>query len=179
MRLGRREKMSLQGVQIDMPSANDLMMEKIVFQMTYQRNVSRKKSVRSMRYMMVSAKAAWLVQSPWPRYLSWQFWTFIPTMTLMGSRKERVRKKYDSVNLHPNTSIQRRNDAARGPLPSAGYDAVNVWLARYFRLFPATRSPNILPDGSVANVIVATTEQKNWTIPRMSDTWPDWFQNAM
>jgi len=36
-------------------------------------------------------KAAWLEHSAFPNNLSWQFWTFMPTMTLMGPLNERVR----------------------------------------------------------------------------------------
>ena len=100
-------------------------------------------------------------------------------MTRIGSLNDRVKKKYDSVNLHPNTRIQSRKDAIRGFRSRTGYDAVNVWLARYFLDLPATRSPNIRPEGIVANVIVAMTEQQNCTIPRINDTCPVWLKKAM
>lgn len=112
--------MSFQGVQIDIPSANERPIEKTVFQMTYleerlsisvgqgektkgrgmthQRNVSRKKRARSMMNMMVRVNAAWLRQRALPKYLSEHCWTCMCAMTLIGSRNESVRKKYDSVN---------------------------------------------------------------------------------
>jgi hypothetical protein len=51
--------MSFHGVQIERPSANERAMLKTVFQMTYQRNVSRKKRTRSMQNMAASVKAGW------------------------------------------------------------------------------------------------------------------------
>lgn len=36
--------------------------------------------------------------------------------------------------------------------------------------FPATRSPNIRPDGGTAKMRAATTEMKNWMVPRMNGT---------
>jgi hypothetical protein len=84
-----------------------------VFQMTYHKNVSRKNSTRSMRYMIVSVNAAWFRHSALPKYLSLQPWIFMPTMTRMGSRKDRVRKKYDSVNLQPKMMTQSMMDASR------------------------------------------------------------------
>ena len=94
---------------------NERAMEKTVFQMIHQRNVSRKKRTRSMMYMIVSVNAAWFLQRWSPKYLSLQFWIFIPTMTRIGSRKPWVRKKYDSVNLQPKTRNQSNSDAARAP----------------------------------------------------------------
>ena len=93
-------------------------------------------------------------------------------MTWIGFLNESVRKKYDSVNLQPKTRNHSASDAARAVDLSEGYDAVNVWLARYFRDFPATRSPNILPEGKTAKRIVATTEMKNCTIPRIKAREP-------
>ena len=100
--------MSLQGVQIDNPSMKERAMEYTVFQMMYHRKVSRKKSTRSMKNMIVRVKMAWLRQSEFPKIFSLQFWIFIPAMVRMGSRNARVRKKYDSVNLHPKTRNQRK-----------------------------------------------------------------------
>ena len=38
---------------------------------------------------------------------------------------------------------------------------MKVWLARYFFDLPATRSPNIGPDGTTAKMRVEITEIKN------------------
>jgi hypothetical protein len=48
---------------------------------------------------------------------------------------------------------------------------VNVWLARYFRDLPATRSPNMRPEGMMENKSAAETPMKNCTIPRISGSW--------
>ena len=84
-----------------------------VFQMIHHRKVSRKYSTKSMMYMIVSVNAAWFRQRAFPKYLSLQFLTCIPTMTRMGFLNESVKKKYDSVNLQPKTRNQRISDAVR------------------------------------------------------------------
>jgi hypothetical protein len=56
---------------------------------------------------------------------------------------------------------QSRMDAVRAERGRVGYEAVNVWEAMYFLDLPATRSPNILPEGMIANAMVTTTEMKN------------------
>ena len=68
-------------------------MEKTTFQMIHQRKVSRKKSTRSMMYMMVKVKATWFVQRAVPKYLSLQVETFMPTMASMDCRKESVKNQ--------------------------------------------------------------------------------------
>ncbi len=85
--------MSDQGVQMERPMEKAQPMLKTVFQMTYQRKVSRKKRHKSMIVMIVRAKAGWLRQRPAPKYLSLQFCTVIVIMIASGSRKESVRKK--------------------------------------------------------------------------------------
>ena len=67
-------------------------MEKKTFQRIHHRKVSRKKSTRSMGYMMVRVKATWFVQRASPKYLSLQALTFMPTMTSIDCRKESVKK---------------------------------------------------------------------------------------
>jgi hypothetical protein len=61
--------------------------------------------------------------------------------------------------------VQSRIEAARAGRGRAGYEAVKVCEAMYFLDFPATRSPNILPEGMIAKTMVTTTEIKNWTMP--------------
>ena len=105
--------MSFHGVQMERPRPNERAMLKTVFQMIHQRNVSRKKSTRSMMYMIASVNAAWFLQRALPKYLSLQPLIFIPTITWIGFLNDSVRKKYDSVNLQPKTRNQSRSDAAR------------------------------------------------------------------
>ena len=63
--------------------------------------------------MIVSVNAAWFRHSAFPKYLSLQPLTVMPTMTWIGFLNDSVRKKYDSVNLHPKTRNQSRMDAMR------------------------------------------------------------------
>ena len=58
---------------------NDRMIINTVFQMMYQRKVSKKYSTRSVIYMVVNVNAAWLVQRAAPKNLSVQPWTFMLT----------------------------------------------------------------------------------------------------
>jgi hypothetical protein len=55
---------------IDEPSMNDRAMLNAVFQMMYQRNVSRKTDTRSITYMIASMNAASFVHRLEPKYLS-------------------------------------------------------------------------------------------------------------
>lgn len=159
--------MSFHGVQIDKPRAKDRPILKTTSQMMYQRYVSKKNNTRSMIYMIVSAKGMWFRHRAFPKILSLQFSMFVRAMTETGLLKEDVKKKYDSAYLHPKINSHRQMDAARALPGNVGYDAVKVWEATYLRDFPATRSPNIRPEGMIAKAIVTTTEMKNWTIPRM------------
>lgn len=86
----------------------------------------------------------------------------------MGLLNDDVKKKYDSANLQPKISNHIIIEAVRALRGSEGYDAVKVCEAMYFLDLPATRSPNILPEGIMEKANVATTEIKNWTIPMMS-----------
>ena len=63
--------------------------------------------------MIVSVNAAWFLQRTFPKYLSLQFWIFIPTVTWIVVLNESVRKKYDSVYLRPKMSTQTRIDVSR------------------------------------------------------------------
>ena len=168
MRFGRRVYTSFHGVQMESPRANERPILNTTTQMIYHRYVSKKNSTKSMIYMIVSANGTWLLQSAVPKNLSLHPWTFVRAMTAMGLLKDEVRKKYDSVSLHPKISAQRRMEAARADRVSEGYDAVKVCEAMYFRDFPATRSPNMRPEGIRLNEMVATTDTKNWTMPMMS-----------
>lgn len=85
----------------------------------------------------------------------------VRAMTETGLLKEEDKKKYDSAYLHPKINNHRQMEAARALPGKVGYDAVKVWEATYLRDFPATRSPNIRPDGMIAKARVATTEMKN------------------
>jgi hypothetical protein len=89
----------------------------------------------------------------------------------MGLLNDDVRKKYDSVNLHPKINNHITMEAVRALRRRVGYEAVNVWDAMYFLDLPATRSPNIRPEGMIANANVATTEIKNWTMPMIRGIW--------
>jgi hypothetical protein len=77
--------------------------------------------------MIVRVKIAWLRQSELPNTFSLQFWIFIPAMARIGSRNARVRKKYDSVNLHPKTRNQRKT------LPDAPEEC-RIWVTGGERL---------------------------------------------
>lgn len=132
-----------------------------------------------MQNMMARANAGWWRQSALPKILSEQFWTRMPTMTRTGFSNERVRKKYDSVSLHPKTSTQSAMLATRARVSSFGYDAVNVWLARYLRDLPATRSPNSRPDGTIENSATTATLMANWTMPMMCETLDFELKKAM
>jgi len=61
-------------------------------------------------------------------------------------------------------------EAARELFSSLGYEAVKVWLARYFRFLPATRSPNIRPEGMMVNMTTEAMARPNWTILMISET---------
>jgi hypothetical protein len=93
IRFGNLVKMSFHGVQMLSPSAKLRAIEKTVFQMMYQRYVSRKKSTRSMTNMIASVNAAWFWHSAAPKILSSQPWIVIPTIAAIGFEKDCVRKK--------------------------------------------------------------------------------------
>ena len=59
---------------------NDLAILNVVFQMVYQRKVSKKNNTKSTIYMIASVNAAWLVQSAFEKNLSEHPWIFIPTI---------------------------------------------------------------------------------------------------
>ena len=79
-----------------------------------------------MTYMIARANGTWLLHSAVPKYLSLQPWTFVRAMTAMGLEKDEVRKKNDSVNLHPKMRSQIEIEAMRAERVSAGYEAVKV-----------------------------------------------------
>ena len=125
-----------------------------------------------MTYMIVSVNGTWLEHNALPKMRSEQPCTLVRAITAIGLLNDEVRKKYDSANLQPKTRIQSMIDAILALRGRAGYDAVKVCEAKYLRDLPATRSPNILPEGIMAKAIVAITETKNCTIPIMSGTCP-------
>ena len=55
---GNLVKISFQGVQIERPREKLWTILKVVFQMTYQRKVSRKNRTRSIQYMIANVNAA-------------------------------------------------------------------------------------------------------------------------
>jgi hypothetical protein len=168
IRLGSLVYISFHGVQIDNPKENERPILNMTIQMIYHKYVSRKKSTRSMTYMIASVNGTWFVHNTLPNSLSLHPCTLVRAITAMGLLNEDVKKKYDSVNLQPKISSHKHMEAVRAERVSTGYDAVKVWEAIYFRDLPATRSPNMRPEGMTPNAIVATTDMKNWTIPRMS-----------
>ena len=120
MRFGIRVYISFQGVQIDRPRANDRPILKTTSQMMYQRYVSKKKRIRSIRYMIARANGMWFLQRASPKILSLQRSMFVRAMTETGALKDEDKKKYDSTYLQPNTKTQRRMDARRAAPGSAG-----------------------------------------------------------
>ena len=85
--------MSFQGVQMERPKENERPILKITIQIMYQRYVSKKKSTRSMTYMMASVKGTWFVQRALPKSLSLHPWTLVLAITAIGLLKEDVKKK--------------------------------------------------------------------------------------
>jgi hypothetical protein len=153
---------------MERPMLNERETEKMTFQMMYQRYVSRKNMMRSITYMIASVNSTWREQSTVPKNGSWQLTTRFRAMTATGLLNEEVRKKYDSTNLQPKTSVQSPIDATRALRVNSGYEAVKVCEAMYLRDLPATRSPNIRPDGMMENAMVAATDRPNWTTATIS-----------
>ncbi len=120
--------------------------------------------------MIARVKGTWFVHSALPKNRSLQPCTFVRAMTAIGLEKDDVKKKYDSMNLQPKMSSQSPIDAMRELFVRDGYEAVNVCDAMYLRDLPATRSPNIRPEGMMPKAIVTTTETPNCAMAMISGT---------
>ena len=88
--------------------------------MMYQRYVSKKKRIRSIKYMIDRVSGMWFLQRAAPKILSLQRSMFVRAMTETGALKDDDKKKYDSTYLQPKTKIQRTMDAKRAALGRAG-----------------------------------------------------------
>ena len=86
----------------------------------YQRYVSKKKRIRSIKYMITRANGIWFLQRAFPKILSLQRSIFVRAMTETGALKDDDRKKYDSAYLQLKTKIQRRTDPKRAGPESVG-----------------------------------------------------------
>jgi hypothetical protein len=117
--------------------------------------------IRSMMYMIPSVNWIWYLQTTFPNIGSEQLSTCARAMTATVEENEDVRKKYDSANLKPKMSVQSATLAVRAARVSGAYAAVKVCEAMYLRDLPATRSPNIRPEGITPKAIEAVTERPN------------------
>ena len=83
----------------------------MVFQMMYQRKVSRKNRMRSIMNIIVNVNVGWFKHNVSPNNQSSQFKTLVPTIMHIGSQNDNIRKKYNSTNLQLNTSTQSKIEA--------------------------------------------------------------------
>jgi hypothetical protein len=165
---GMRAYISVHGVQMDNPILKLLPTEYTVFQMTYHKKVSKKNRLRSMTNISASVNLAWFRQSTEPKTRSSHIRISMCAIARIGSRNDVLRKKYDSTNLQMKVIVHMLSEAVRAFPCSTGYDAVNVWLARYLRAFPVTRSPNSRPEGTMKKMRVTTMLMPSWTSAMMS-----------